>query len=134
MQGDLLIRKEQQQVVCALKSDTQELNVPEGILSIGERAFANCNDDEIRLPFGLVEIGDQAGYGCRKLSRIEIPETVKVIGEDAFYGCGDPFPGQHALLEQGIGMEDYPFRIAGKTGSAAHSYAQEAAFPFEAME
>ncbi|MEE0574246.1 MAG: leucine-rich repeat protein [Paraprevotella clara] len=44
---------------------------------------------EVNLPVGLLEIGDDAFYGCEGLSEIVIPETVEKIGRYAFSGCSN---------------------------------------------
>ena len=52
-------------ILKAYKGTVPEISIPEGIVSIGERAFA----------------------GCSSLTKVAIPESVSAIGKDAFGGC-----------------------------------------------
>ena len=64
-------------------SDVMTVTLPEGLLKIGDRAFANCIDlDSINFPRTLRVIGNEAFAGCANLD-MEAPEGVR-IGEDAF--------------------------------------------------
>lgn len=63
--------------------------VPDGILSIGGCAFADCTAiTEIKLPDSIMSIGDSAFSECGNLVSINIPEGVTVIDSYTFYGCG----------------------------------------------
>ena len=39
----------------------------------------------VTIPEGIVSIGDKAFSFCTSLSRIRLPETLESIGDDAFY-------------------------------------------------
>lgn len=41
----------------------------------------------VTIPEGLISIGSRAFYNCIRLESITIPSTVTSIGEEAFYGC-----------------------------------------------
>mgnify|MGYP001974591229 CR=1 FL=1 len=72
------------QAPCGLLAVT----IPEGVTSIGERAFSYCKSlTSINLPEGLTSIGKLAFYGCSALTSITIPTSVKTIGYSAFRGC-----------------------------------------------
>ena len=63
-----------------------EIKLPEGLESIGERAFNKSNIAEIKLPSTLLSIG----YGAfeeSKIKSVNIPDAVKEIGTYAFYDC-----------------------------------------------
>ncbi len=86
-----------------------DLTVPEGVTSIGARAFANCRQlTSVTLPSSLLSIGDgafsycgklksveglrgtigdRAFKGCTSLKTIDLAEGVVSIGEEAFYDC-----------------------------------------------
>lgn len=67
---------------------TVNIDIPESIVAIGQRAFLTCMFlPEIKLPDGLETIGDRAFYGCRALKEIEIPAGVKHLEETTFSGC-----------------------------------------------
>jgi hypothetical protein len=55
--------------------------------TIGDRAFAGSQLEEIYLFDSVTTIGAAAFYGCEGLTRIEIPASVERIGAGAFEGC-----------------------------------------------
>ncbi len=62
--------------------------LPEGITSIGQYAFFECQFlTSITIPEGVTKIGKNAFDTCRRLERITIPSTVTSIGEKAFNTC-----------------------------------------------
>jgi len=65
-----------------------EINLPEGLTSIGDCAFYGCRSlTEIKLPDSLTSIGDHAFYGCKSLTQINLPEGLTSISIWAFSGC-----------------------------------------------
>ena len=65
-----------------------ELIIPEGVTSIGNYTFNNCNSlVAMNIPESVTSIGKNAFKGCCNLTNINIPEAVKSIGEHAFYNC-----------------------------------------------
>ena len=69
-------------------SSLTEINIPDGVTSIGSDAFYNCSSlTEINIPDGVTSIGSYAFYGCSSLTEINIPDSVTSIGDDAFYRC-----------------------------------------------
>ncbi len=62
--------------------------LPEGLLSIGDYAFANCYDMTLcNIPASVTSIGIYAFENCRGLTTVIIPDGVTVISEFAFYCC-----------------------------------------------
>lgn len=66
----------------------EELQVPEGIHTVGEGAFKGCVSlRKVVLPTGLQYIMGDAFKGCRKLEEVVIPDGVRAIGRYAFHRC-----------------------------------------------
>lgn len=42
---------------------------------------------DVRMPEGLKVVGYSAFYGCRKLRRLNLPDSVVEVDDGAFYGC-----------------------------------------------
>ncbi len=63
--------------------------IPEGVLSIGYRAFNNCRGlEKIEFPKTLTRIGENAFSGCNVgLQTIAFPSTVTTISNGVFGGC-----------------------------------------------
>lgn len=65
-----------------------EVNIPEGIVSIGDDVFSGRTDITcVNLPEGLKYIGDRAFLGCKSLENIIFPESLRRIGKYAFKDC-----------------------------------------------
>ena len=62
--------------------------IPNGVVTIGDRAFYNCSElTNITIPSSVTSIGYGAFWSCSGLTSIEIPNSVISIGEWAFYYC-----------------------------------------------
>ena len=62
--------------------------IPDGVTSIGWRAFERCQQlESIELPEGLTSLGSMAFYSCTNLRKITIPASVTVIEEGTFREC-----------------------------------------------
>ena len=69
-------------------SSLTTVTLPEGLTSIGDSAFFNCSSlTTVTLPEGLTSIGDSAFFNCFSLTAISLPEGLTSIGNDAFLGC-----------------------------------------------
>ena len=90
---------------------TTEILIPEGVASIGDRAFGDCTRlksivipgsvqsigrwafttcirlQSVVIPEGVESIGVLAFNHCKSLESIVIPEGVETIGNAAFHGC-----------------------------------------------
>ncbi|MCX4363220.1 MAG: leucine-rich repeat domain-containing protein [Clostridia bacterium] len=69
------------------ESKVRSIELNEGIVEIDDSAFYYCKDlKSVVLPEGLISIGERA-FGLSSLTSVYIPSTVKYIGEKAFYYC-----------------------------------------------
>lgn len=76
-----------------IHKDIKKIVVGEGITSIGDYAFYDCeNVTQVTLPSTLTHLGIDVFYDCQALTAVTIPSKIKVIPDDTFYGC-------HALNE-----------------------------------
>lgn len=56
------------------------------VLSIGDNVFQHSSINRVDLPSGLLRIGDHAFYQCNSLSgTLTIPDSVEYVGEEAFF-------------------------------------------------
>ncbi len=64
------------------------VTVMEGIVKIGNHAFAGCDNlRQITLPESVTEIGYEAFRDCKRLTEVALPQSVEKIGRAAFAGC-----------------------------------------------
>ena len=69
------------------KTDTS-FNIPDGVTTISDRAFAYCYSlTSITIPGNVTSIGDDAFHYCTSLTSVTIPDSVTSIGDAAFSGC-----------------------------------------------
>ncbi|MBR3685302.1 MAG: leucine-rich repeat domain-containing protein [Clostridia bacterium] len=68
----------------------EEVNIPQTIVTIGERAFSACiNLKKVNFEENstLTTIGNRAFFNCERLTTCTIPLGVKEIGSEAFMNC-----------------------------------------------
>ncbi len=64
------------------------INLNDGIKSIGEFAFQDCNAlTKIVIPDSVEKLGDAAFYSCRGLKSVVIPESIDEIPMYTFFAC-----------------------------------------------
>lgn len=72
----------------AYKGISPEVNLPDSITVIGEKAFkGNTAIKKVVFPKGLTTIEGSAFYGCSGLTELEFPETLSKIGKYTFANC-----------------------------------------------
>ncbi len=68
--------------------EIKDLVIPDGVTSIGGKAFYNCKGlTSVTIPESVTSIGDYAFEGCTGLTKVNIPEGVTSIGDWAFCWC-----------------------------------------------
>lgn len=69
-------------------SDLALTSLPEGITSIGQSAFENCDNLALTsLPEGITKIYGSAFSNCTGLTLTSLPSSLTYLGNHAFYGC-----------------------------------------------
>ena len=66
-------------------SSLTNIEIPEGVTSIGNEAFSSSGISSIEIPESVTSIGDYAFQSSDELKEIVIPRSVKYIGRGAFY-------------------------------------------------
>ena len=70
-------------------STGENVNIPEGVTSIGDGAFWGCTDlTTVTIPKSVKTIGVHAFRSCKCLTGVMLPENITSIGRGAFLGCG----------------------------------------------
>lgn len=73
----------------AVRSEIKEVEIGNGITSLGKFAFYGCeNLTDVVIPSGVTSIGQSCFQKCNKLTEIVIPDGVMEIGFYAFAWCG----------------------------------------------
>ena len=110
----------------AFKGNYELLSVelPEGIVEIGDSAFDNCT--EMHIPDSVEELGNHMFSGCDSLRTVNIPRLIEEIPESMFYGCGQlrscSIPetvrsiGKRAFSDSGITRLELPSGIKSIEG------------------
>ena len=63
------------------------ITVPACVEAIADGAFEGSDLLEVTLSEGLVKIGNRAFANCREITKIHFPRSLKFIGDEAFAGC-----------------------------------------------
>ena len=63
------------------------VNIPDGVIGIGERAFSVCSLISVTLPNSITELCKSAFDGCQDLTNVTIPDSVTEIGSATFNIC-----------------------------------------------
>ena len=61
--------------------------VPQGVTSIGKRAFEGTSVRSVYLPEGIESIGENAFNMCRQLEFVSLPDSLHFIDWYAFFSC-----------------------------------------------
>lgn len=75
-------------VLVAYTGHEAEVTVPEGVVQIGERAFAmNQELRRVILPEGVIVVRPEAFFSCPQLEEVVLPKSLLHVGDAAFRGC-----------------------------------------------
>lgn len=96
----------------------QELEIPDGVTSIGDNAFSNTYFyGTLKIPDSVVSIGDYAFASCGNFNgSLTIPDSVVSIGDYAFYDCTG-FSGDLNIGDGVVKIGERAFEDCGFTGS-----------------
>ena len=76
------------QPIADIPRDVSHVRIDPSVKLLAVGAFQNCEQlVVVELCEGLLWIGERAFDGCKSLKYIKVPSTVKVIGVYAFFGC-----------------------------------------------
>jgi len=68
----------------------KRINIPSTVEEIGKESFYCCHVlDGVFLPMGLRRLGESAFSHCKYLKQINIPPGIQHIGRQVFWDCGD---------------------------------------------
>ncbi len=68
----------------------KEINIADGVTSIGRLAFSNCRKlTSVTIGKDVTSIGGSSFSNCTALTNLVIPDNVISVGSYAFYKCGD---------------------------------------------
>ena len=71
-----------------LRNRLTNISLPEGLISIGEKAFGECCQlKTLHIPETVTSIGDNCFYECNNLDSIYLPASIAIIGDYAFNNC-----------------------------------------------
>ena len=66
----------------------RRLHLPSSVKYIGKEAFLNCeNLRDVRLSEEIIAIGNSAFRGCRRLESVTIPSSLRAAGYALFHSC-----------------------------------------------
>ena len=84
--------------------DEADIVVPEGVTSIESYAFESSEIRSVKLPNSLISIGVRAFRNCDNLAKVQLGRDCEVIMKHAFSGCGKlkelRLPSSVAVLEE----------------------------------
>lgn len=72
-------------VLKAYNGTATDVVIPDGVIVIGEQAFAASEITSVSIPSSVTTIESRAFAGCNALYEISIPDSVTSLGESMFY-------------------------------------------------
>ena len=77
------------------RNDIGQAILPEGLLSIGQRAFYYNDVMDVNIPESVRDVQDEAFRACERLEEVEFSKNLRYIGFEAYRDC-------HAIIELNI--------------------------------
>ncbi|MBR6983646.1 MAG: leucine-rich repeat protein [Ruminococcus sp.] len=119
-------------------SKLTSITIPEGVISIGGGAFFFCTGlTNTTIPESVTSVGARAFSYCTELTSITIPESVTSIGGGAFWNCAGLTSITIPEGVTSIGVLAFDgcseLTISGYTGSYAETYAKNNNIPFVSL-
>lgn len=94
--GDFVYANSEKKQLTAYIGVFADIAIPEGVTSIGTRAFAHSNIKTVIIPESVTSIGWLAFSNCDGLRSVNIPESVTTIGKGAFMNVANINYGGYA--------------------------------------
>ena len=89
-----------------LNRTIRSVEIPEGVIEIGELAFATSSVEHVSLPSTLTFLGTKAFASCKNLKHLELPAGLRVISDAAFQDSGLDSLDLPASIDR-IGLEAF---------------------------
>ncbi|HEY5569925.1 MAG TPA: leucine-rich repeat domain-containing protein, partial [Bacteroidales bacterium] len=85
----VLFSKSKSVLIAYPREKAKSYTIPSGVTTIGDFAFAECNDlISLTIPESVTSIGTAAFLYTPKLDALTIPKSVRIISDRAFVWCG----------------------------------------------
>ena len=114
-QNGVLFNKNMETIVFFPNGRTGMYEIPEGVINIGEHAFADCGLTTVTIPSSVTCIGKAAFNCCLGLTNVMIPSNVTTIGQSAFHGCSSL---TSVTIPEGV-IRIEPYTFGGCSGLAS---------------
>lgn len=88
--------------------NVKELILPDGVTTIGEKAFYSCYIERILMPKTIKKIGKNAFYQTVRVPFLAVPAGTVIEGNETFAYLNDTYPAQGAVIyTDGEDIEKY---------------------------
>lgn len=130
VQDSLVYDKERQCVLAYAGAKEGTVTLPEGTVSVAERAFERCALEGVVLPDSLKVIGSYGFYGCQSLTFPNLPDSLEEIGMFAFDVelsaiPQKAIPGECSIIQIGPHVRYIGFNAFGGVANKAFEVSEE---------
>ena len=88
VEDEMLIDREAHRIIACMDHSRDVLSIPEDIVEIGDRVFDGDHFAQLTFNEGLVSIGEGAFANNKALETVICPQSLETIGSEAFRDCG----------------------------------------------